>query len=179
MGTVKAFLASEDGEQWREDFKGLRPGSKAFGEKWKEVDARDGVAFSDAQKIYLKRTLYNPNVRRVEEKWGLDLDSRSLALRNVVWATAVHERPGETSISKGVDAAEDYARRYDLPWASLAYDELVIDRIYEERIKRAEEKAATHEKKGQPGLARTSRNLAWKILPKQRRQAFQMLRRGR
>ena len=54
---------------------------------WKEL-ARD-PAFRAAQDSFIKATHYDPFIQREREKLEVDINTRSLALQNVAWSTAV------------------------------------------------------------------------------------------
>jgi hypothetical protein len=89
-GQVQGFLKST-GSQWASEFDGQDPTERggAFGQTWKAIAARDPVAFFEAQGRYIQTTHYNPVVRQVLKATGLDINSRPLAVQQVVWSIAV------------------------------------------------------------------------------------------
>ncbi len=83
-GTVGAFVKNSP---WAKEFEGLKPGSKPFTAKWKEIAARDGQAFGDAQHESIKQTHYAPMVEAAS-KMGIDVSSNKM-LQDVMWSTGV------------------------------------------------------------------------------------------
>jgi len=123
-GTVAAFLAAE-GVRWSRDFIGKTPGSPAFGECWTAIAARDPVAFAQAQHAFIERTHYRPLVRTVQGQTGLDLDTRSAAVRDVCWSCAV-QHGGAAKILLQAIAKADSA----CPRGGPGFDRVLIEAIY-------------------------------------------------
>ena len=94
-GTAAKFVASE-GARWAQELCDA-PGSAAFSAAWRRIAAREGDQFGEAQHAFIKRTHYDPVVRAVREKTGIDLDGFPDALRDVVWSLAV-QHGGATRI---------------------------------------------------------------------------------
>ena len=98
-GTVAKFLKST---KYGDEFRGLTPGSKDFGIKWKDVASRDQY-FALAQHDYIKKTHYDKLVDNLKDK-GIDLTDRGPAVQDALWSTSVQYGPGKTSIfMKGVE----------------------------------------------------------------------------
>jgi hypothetical protein len=96
-GTPERFvtwIAATDPEA----FSSLRPyppGSPEFGAAWKAVAARDPARFGEAQHEFVCVSYYDPAVRQLEAALpGLGVASRSKALNDVVWSTAVQHGVG-------------------------------------------------------------------------------------
>jgi type VI secretion system (T6SS) spike protein VgrG3 len=131
-GTVGRFVAQSD-FAWASEFAGLVPGTPAFTQKWKEVAVREPEKFQDAQHAYIKRTHFDPLAATIRADDGLDITTRSHALQNAVWSTAVQHGPNTPVIhralaqmkaSSGVSA--------DQP----DFDKTLIVAIYAERGRR-------------------------------------------
>lgn len=105
-GRPREFLARE-GSRWAAEFGGAAPGSPAFGKVWKAIAAREPGAFQDAQHAYIKRTHYDVQVSRVLAKTGVDLETRSDAVRNAVWSTAVQHGESTDAIVKAIGGRRD------------------------------------------------------------------------
>lgn len=74
--------------KWKNDFAGMVPGTPAFTTKWKEVAARDPVAFEQAQYERYKGEYYNKGMNNVRAS-GIDLTQRGPAVKDAVWSTSV------------------------------------------------------------------------------------------
>jgi hypothetical protein len=86
-GTAAKFVATE-GKPWARELRDA-PGSSGFSAAWREIAAREPEAFGEAQHAFIKRTHYDPVVKAVRAKTGVDLDGFPHALRDVVWSLAV------------------------------------------------------------------------------------------
>jgi hypothetical protein len=75
--------------------------SAAFVAAWKEL-ARD-PAFRKAQHGFIKATHYDPFIQLQREKLAFDIDTRSPALQNVAWSTAVQHGPGQQGFRKRLE----------------------------------------------------------------------------
>ena len=86
MGSLQEFLkATPYGQQ----FKGLKPGSSAFNNKWRRI-AKNDPGFGKAQSEYFKKNFYGP-VRARADKLGLP---NNRAVNNALWSTAAQHGPG-------------------------------------------------------------------------------------
>jgi len=110
--------------QWADQFEGLQPGSKEFSNRWKQI-AQDDPSFKDAQHGYIKKTHYDPLAQKTAAETGLDVNSRSKALQDVVWSTGVQHGSG-TNVMRKALAGKDAA--------SMSDDE-IIKAVYAERGK--------------------------------------------
>lgn len=88
-GTLNEFLKDSG---YASKFEGLKPGTKAFNNKWKEVAAND-QSFGKAQHDFIKRTHYDPAMQRLQEA-GIDLSSRGPAVKDAIWSTSVQYGAG-------------------------------------------------------------------------------------
>lgn len=125
-GRVEEFLKSPEGQKWRREFDGLTPGSSEFSSKWKEIATRDAAAFHAAQHTFTKRTHYDVQTQRLNNKLGLDVSKRSTTLQNVVWSTAVQHGP-RTSLINSALKGQDLSKMSDRE---------IIQEIYEERSRK-------------------------------------------
>jgi len=92
------------------EFKGLKGGTPEFTAEWKKLVAKDPQAFHRNEHEFIKQTHYEPQAKLIRSELGIDLDSRSAALRDVVWSCAVHHGPNSKLIltaSKNVTAGTD------------------------------------------------------------------------
>ena len=128
-GTVKQFIEQGD-FKWKDKFPGLLPGSAKFTNAWKAIAQTDEKEFQDAQHEFIKRTHYDPLVKTTKTKDGLDVTSRSRALQDVVWSTAVQHGPYNKIITNAF--AELKAKGQD-DTTKNDFDEHLIRQIYAER----------------------------------------------
>ena len=92
MGTVTRFV-TQQGFPWAKDFANLAAGSAQFSSVWKRIAAEQTDAFQAAQHAFIKKTHYDLLAAKVLTGDNLDVNSRSRALQDVVWSTAVQHGP--------------------------------------------------------------------------------------
>ncbi len=92
-GTVARFVALPD-FPFRAKFAGLVPGSPAFTAAWKELAATRRDEFHAVQHDFIKRTHFDPLVRKIVRQDGVDVAARSHALQDAIWSTSVQHGPG-------------------------------------------------------------------------------------
>ena len=127
-GTVALFVADQ-AFRWRGDFAGLAPGTTAFTAKWKAIADAERDPFHDAQHDYIKRTHFDPLVAKTKAGGGPDVTTRSDALQDVVWSTAVQHGPN----TPVVDRALANVKGRGVLVGNPAFDETLIKAIYAER----------------------------------------------
>lgn len=128
-GDAELAVASREFKRWAADFKGLAPGTKEFGDRWKEVTKRDPAAFQDAQHAYTKRSHYDPAVASIKHDTHLDFNDRSDAVRNAVWSVSVQHGKAVRILLRAVNHTDMMLKRTD-----PEYDKALIDNIYHDRI---------------------------------------------
>ena len=127
-GTCAAFVKAE-GKQWATEFAGKTPGTADFTTAWKAIAAREEQAFRAAQHAFIERMHYRPVTAAVQDRKGLDLDSRHNAVRDATWSCAVQHGKAATILIDAIDATDREADRTDAD-----YDRKLIDSIYDVRI---------------------------------------------
>lgn len=126
---VPARFVSQAGFPWLQDFKNLVPGTAEFTATWKRIASAQTAAFQEAQHAYIKRTHYDLLVAKILTDDNLDVNSRSRALQDVVWSTAV-QHGGATPIVHRACGRVTSTR------TDPKYDEELIRAIYAERGKK-------------------------------------------
>ncbi|HEU4767351.1 MAG TPA: LysM domain-containing protein [Pyrinomonadaceae bacterium] len=96
MGTVQRFVC-QPGFPWASDFQGLTAGTAPFTSCWKRIAAAETSAFQSAQHAFIKKSHYDLLAAKILNDDGLDVNTRSRALQDVVWSTAV-QHGGATPI---------------------------------------------------------------------------------
>ena len=128
MGTVARFIG-QPGFPWATNFKGLAPGTGPFTAMWKKIAADQGTDFQNAQHSFIKATHYDPLCSKVRVDDEVDINTRSRAVQDVIWSTAV-QHGGATPIVHR--AIAKLACKCEDP----TYDKQLIEAIYAERGRR-------------------------------------------
>src|ERR1041385_936722 len=124
-GTVKSFV-TQASFPWRQDFQNLTPGSPDFSACWKRIAANQTDAFQKCQHEYIKQTHYDRLAAKIMSDDSLDVNTRSNALQNVVWSTAVQHGPGTPIVHRACTTLS-------CNQTDPKYDEQLIRAIYAER----------------------------------------------
>jgi hypothetical protein len=124
-GTMTAYLRSEDGQKYYNDFRGLAPGSKEFDAKYKEVAERDGEGFDKSQQKFVTKTHYDPLAEWFTKQYGVDLEKRSRALKEALYSVSV-----QYGVSTGKSVLGDAFGNRDIAEMD---DATLIDYIQETR----------------------------------------------
>ena len=95
MGTVAAFRQA--GFPWASGFSKSGAGTAQFTACWKRIATNETDAFQKAQHAFIKETHYDLLCAKILSDDELDMNTRSRALQDVVWSTAV-QHGGATSI---------------------------------------------------------------------------------
>lgn len=132
-GTVARFVA--DGAfTWRARFAGLTPGGQDFTTAWKALAAEAPDAFFEAQHGFIKRTHFDPLVRKILTEDALDVTLRSPAVQDVIWSTAVQHGPNTPVVHRAIVTI---GGAQDLQPANREHDRRLIVAIYAERGRRS------------------------------------------
>jgi len=122
-GRVAEFIGSSYGAAYASEFAGLRPGSQAYTDAWKDIALRDPVGFEAAQHDFIQATHYDPAVVNISNQLNFDITDRSQTLQNVLWSTSVHHGPGVPPILNAFSGVD----------MNQLSDEEIINMIYTER----------------------------------------------
>lgn len=154
MGTVTKFVNQPD-FPWRKDFQNLTAGTAQFTAVWKRIAQEQTAAFQEAQHAYIKKTHYDLLAAKILQETGLDVNTRSQALMDAVWSTAV-QHGGATPIVCRACSSVSCDR------SDPRYDELLIKAIYAERGKKKPDGNLAYFSKSSPsvqqGVANRFRN---------------------
>jgi murein DD-endopeptidase MepM/ murein hydrolase activator NlpD len=123
---VPARFVTQSGFPWLQDFANLTAGTAQFTAVWKRIATQQTDAFQKAQHSYIKKTHYDLLVAKVLTDDNLDVNSRSRALQDVVWSTAV-QHGGATPIVHRACAGLSCKQ------TDPDYDKQLICAIYAER----------------------------------------------
>lgn len=128
-GTLQSFLRNE-GAGWAGELGDARPGTASFSDRWRQIAAREPQAFGDAQHAFIERTHYSPAVAAVQDRTGVDLDSRHNAVRDAVWSVSVQHGGAATILNRAVaQVSQSHAP------ADAGYDRALIGAIYDQRTR--------------------------------------------
>ncbi|HEX5876362.1 MAG TPA: LysM domain-containing protein [Pyrinomonadaceae bacterium] len=154
MGTVAKFV-SQPNFPWRNDFQNLTPGTAQFTAVWKRIAQEQTAAFQEAQHAYIKKTHYDLLAAKILAEAGLDVNTRSHALMDAVWSTAVQHGGASPIVCRACSSVS--CDRSD-----PKYDELLIKAIYAERGKKKPDGNLAYFSKSSPsvqqGVANRFRN---------------------
>ena len=128
MGVPTKFV-TQPGFPWRQDFANLTAGTAAFTAVWKRIAAEQTDDFQKAQHEYIKKTHYDLLCAKILSDDNLDVNTRSRAVQDVVWSTAVQHGPGSPIVHRACSSLA--CKQTD-----ANYDELLIRAIYAERGRR-------------------------------------------
>ena len=125
MGTVTRFV-TQAGFPWAADFNGLTAGTAPFTACWKRIAASETASFQSAQHSYIKKTHYDLLAAKILGDDGLDVNTRSRALQDVIWSTAVQHGGATPIVQKAI------ANLTCKP-SDADFDKQLISAIYAER----------------------------------------------
>lgn len=162
-GRVRQFVTQPD-FRFRDRFAGLTPGTDAFTAEWKAL-ARDRPGeFHAEQHEFIKRTHFDPLVRKIRTEDGVDVLTRSHALQDVIWSTAVQHGPGSGIPHRALATL-------NVRPGDPGFDKQLIHAIYAERGRRKADGTLAHFSRNsaavQRGVARrfvTEERLALEML---------------
>ena len=144
MGTVARFVGQAS-FQWANDFSGLAPGTAPFTACWKRIAANETDAFQRAQHAFIKKSHYDLLAAKILAEDGLDVNTRSRALQDVVWSTAVQHGGGTPIIHKA------FANVTSKP-TDPDFDKQLISAIYAERGRRKPDGNLAYFSKSSPSV---------------------------
>ena len=154
MGVVQRFVA-QTGFPWAKDFQNLTAGTAQFTAVWKRIAAEQTDDFQKAQHAFIKMTHYDPLAAKVLADDKLDVNTRSGALRDVIWSTAVQHGPATSIVHRACGTLS-------CPTSDPSYDKQLICAIYAERGRKKPDGNLAYFSKSSPnvqaGVARRFQN---------------------
>ncbi|WP_409276417.1 hypothetical protein V1499_23120 (plasmid) [Neobacillus sp. SCS-31] len=103
-GTMNSFIdyLKKTNPAMHQALSKFKPGTKEFDTAWKALAATNYKDFDQVQHAFIKSSHYDPAAAKVKKEIGLDINSYSPALQNVLWSTAVqHGAGGAVNVFKG------------------------------------------------------------------------------
>jgi LysM repeat protein len=143
-GTVARFVAQPD-FPFRAAFANLTPATAEFTAAWKQLAATRTVEFQAAQHEYIKRTHYDVLVKKILVENGVDVTTRSHAVQDAIWSTAVQHGPNSSIPGRALAAVK-------VPVTDPAFDRQFITAIYAERGKKNETGGLAYFSKSSPAV---------------------------
>jgi LysM repeat protein len=135
-GTVKTFITSK-GFPFASNFADLLPGTAPFTGAWKKCASAQKDEFQSCQHDFIKRTHFDPLVAKILREDKLNILTRSHAVQDVVWSTAVQHGPDNNLIHKAIATIK-------LPQSDPGYDKAFIIAVYAERGRKNAKGALVH-----------------------------------
>lgn len=100
---------------------GALSGSTTFQNAWKTL-ASNNPKFSTDQKGFIQSTHYDKAVSNIKNITGLDINTKSLAVQDVVWSTAVQNGPN-SGVFKNAFSGKNANTMSDIDIVNAIYDE--------------------------------------------------------
>jgi murein DD-endopeptidase MepM/ murein hydrolase activator NlpD len=128
MGVPQRFVC-QSGFPWAKDFQNLNAGSAEFTACWKRIAAAQTSDFQKAQHSFIKQSHYDLLASKILAEDKLDVNTRSFALQNVIWSTAVQHGPATPIVHRAI-------ANLSCTTSDPTYDKQLICAIYAERGRR-------------------------------------------
>lgn len=144
MGTATRFV-TQSGFPWLADFQNLKAGTAPFTACWKRIAAEQTDAFQRAQHSFIKKSHYDLLAAKILNDDGLDVNTRSHALQDVIWSTAV-QHGGATPIVHRALSNVSVSR------TDPSFDEQFICAVYAERGRKKPDGNLAYFSKSAPGV---------------------------
>jgi peptidoglycan hydrolase-like protein with peptidoglycan-binding domain len=126
---------------------GKAPGTEEFSAAWRELAARDPSGFLEAQHDHIQSKFYEPARTDVARALGLDVSTRSQALQDALWSTAVQHGPGGAlRVFQLALAGKDVSQLSDAD---------IIRALYAERGRKNEDGTLVHFSNSSPAVQRS------------------------
>jgi TolA-binding protein len=113
---------------WHREFEGLAPGSPEFDAAWRALGDRESAGFKEAQRVFVQKAVYDPVAEKLKELDDLDLNTRSRALQDVVFAVGVLVGPQVLLIQQACQKLREQGK-WNL--SDQGFDEALIRQIYQ------------------------------------------------
>jgi LysM repeat protein len=145
-GTVKRFVSQPD-FPFAAELRGYAPGGAEFTAAWKQCAKAYPVEFQAAQHEYIKRTHFDPLVRKIMTEDGLNVLAHSHALQDVIWSTAVQHGPNNNIPHRALACVR-------LKPEDRGFDRAFIEAIYAERGRRKPDGGLVYFGRNSPAVQR-------------------------
>jgi len=144
MGTATRFV-TQPGFPWSKDFANLTAGTAQFTAVWKKIAADETDAFQAAQHAYIKATHYDLLCGKVLSDDNVDINTRSRAVQDVIWSTAVQHGGGTSIVHRAITTLS-------CGCSDPTYDKELICAIYAERGRKKADGNLVYFSRSSPGV---------------------------
>ena len=134
VGSMKSFLNFLDGEapDIAQRLRKAGPadtGSRKGGmpDAWRAIAAEQPERFEELQESFIRESHYRPALEVIVKRTGLEADSLSPAMREVIWSTAVQHGPA--GAARIFDRADDVSGKPE----DAGYERKLISNVYKIR----------------------------------------------
>lgn len=131
VGSMKSFLSFLDGEapdiaQRLRKAGPANTGSRRGGmpDAWRAIAAEQPERFEELQEAFIRESHYRPALEAIVQRTGLEAESLSPAMREVIWSTAVQHGPA--GAARIFDRADDLSGKPE----DAAYERKLISNVY-------------------------------------------------
>ncbi|MCV2502622.1 MAG: type IV secretion system protein [Neisseriaceae bacterium] len=97
-GTMDQYLKAS---KYKDEFKGMKPGTPEFNARWKEVAKKDPNGFANDQHNFIRKTHFKPQMEKLKKN-GIDLSNRGPAIQDLIWSSSVQHGGNTTVITKAL-----------------------------------------------------------------------------
>jgi LysM repeat protein len=149
-GTVARFV-TQAGFIWLADFRNLTAGTAPFTACWKRIAAQQTDAFQKAQHEFIKKSHYDLLAAKIRNDDGLDVNTRSRALQDVIWSTAVQHGGGTPIVHRAI-------AKVTVPRTDPSFDEQLIRAVYAERGRKKPDGNLAYFSKSSPSVQKSVAN---------------------
>ena len=134
VGSMKSFLNFLDGEapDIAQRLRKAGPadtGSRkgAMPDTWRAIAAEQPERFEELQESFIRESHYRPALEAIVQRTGLEADTLSPAMREVIWSTAVQHGPA--GAARIFDRADDVSGKPE----DAGYERKLISNVYKIR----------------------------------------------
>jgi murein DD-endopeptidase MepM/ murein hydrolase activator NlpD len=156
-GTVARFV-SQPAFPFHDRFSNLSPGSSEFSAVWRQIADTQRDEFQRIQHDFIKKTHFDLLVQKIMRDDGLDIRTRSHALQDVIWSTAVQHGPNNNIVHQAIGTLQ-------LPHEDPQFDRSLIIAIYTERGRKNPNGTLVHFSRNSPAV---QRGVAQRFIDEQR-----------
>ena len=144
MGVPQRFVC-QPGFPWATDFRNLTAGTADFTACWKRIAAAQTDDFQKAQHAFIKQSHYDLLAAKILADDNLDVNTRSFAVQNVVWSTAVQHGGATPIVHRAIT-------NLSCTTGDPTYDKQLICAIYAERGRRKPDGNLAYFSKSSPNV---------------------------
>lgn len=118
-GSADTFVRNSP---YAQEFAGLKSGTPAFTDKWKQIASREPEKFQQVQHNYIKAQYYDKLASKLQRENGINVNQMGFGMKELVWSTAV-QFGGSTSVINNALKGKDLSNMSEADIINAIYDE--------------------------------------------------------